>query len=96
MQSFKFFAELTNPNFRQKKDPLLNEVCTAARHCKEPRGPLLEKLNARYTTVAVAKATVAQDALWTASTWSVVNKLNDDHLEQCRNSNNTVVNVFAK
>jgi len=39
---------------------------------------------------------VAHDALWTASTWSVVDKLNSDHLEQCRKDNKTVVNLFAK
>jgi len=96
VDSFKLFIELTNPNFRQKKDPILNELCTAARHCKEPRGPLLDKLNARCTSLAVAKTSVACDALWTASTWSVVNKLNDDHLEQCRKENKPIVNIFAK
>jgi hypothetical protein len=51
---------------------------------------------ATLTTVAVASSSVAADALWTSSTWKIVDKLNDDHLEQCRKAKKTVVNLFAK
>ncbi len=95
-ESFTLFSELTTPNFRQNKDPILNEICTAARFCNAPSDDLLDKLNARFTTVEQAKASVAHDALWTASTWDVVDRLNNDHLEQCRKEEKTVVNIFAK
>jgi len=96
VKTFKLFSELTTPNWRQIKDPTLTAMCTAARFCTEPSPAMLQQLNDRFTTVQVAKASVSPDALWTASTWSVVDKLNNDHLEQCRKDNKTVVNLFAK
>ena len=96
VKTFNLFSELTTPNWRQIKDPTLTAMCTAARFCTEPTPELLQQLNARFTTVAIASATVAPDALWTASTWKVVDKLNIDHLEQCRKEKKTIVNLFAK
>jgi hypothetical protein len=94
--SFNLFSELTTPNYRQIKDPILTEMCTAARVCSAPSPGLLDQLNSRFTTVEVAKSSVTPDALWTASTWSVVDKLNTDHLEQCRLEKKTIVNLYAK
>jgi len=96
VKNFKLFSELTTPNYRQIKDPTLTAMCTAARFCIEPSPDLLQLLNDRFTTIPVASATVAPDALWTASTWNVVDKLNRDHLEQCRKANKTIVNLYAK
>ncbi len=96
VRNFNLFAELTTPNFRQIKDPVLTAMCTAARFCNEPGPELLDLLNARFATVAEAQTSVTAEALWTASTWSVVDKLNSDHLEQCRLQKKTIVNLFAK
>lgn len=96
VRNFNLFAELTTPNFRQIKDPRLTEICMAARFCTEPAPGLLDLLNGRFTTVPEAKNAVSAEALWTASTWSVVDKLNSDHLEQCRLQKKTIVNLFAK
>ena len=90
------FSELTTPNWRQMEDPTLTAMCTAARFCTEPSPELLQQLNDRFTSVPLASASVAPDSLWTASTWSVVDKLNSDHLEQCRKAKKTIVNFFAK
>jgi hypothetical protein len=96
VDTFKLFSELTTPNWRQIDDPTLTAMCTAARFCRDPSPELLQKLNDRFTTVPVATASVAPDALWTASTWNVVDQLNSDHLEQCRKAKKTIVNIFAK
>ena len=93
---FNVFIELTTPNFRQKEDPILNAMCTAARFCEEPSAAMLAQLNARFVSVPAAVAATSPEALWTASTWKIVDKLNNDHLEQCRSSGKTVVNLFAK
>ena len=84
VRNFNLFSELTTPNFRQRKDPILTEMCTAARFCTEPSPQLLDLLNSRFTSVSEATKSVTVEALWTASTWKVVDKLNNDHLEQCR------------
>ena len=96
VRNFNLFSELTTPNFRQRKDPILTEMCTAARFCTAPSPQLLDLLNSRFTTVQEATTTVTVEALWTASTWKVVDKLNSDHLEQCRLQQKTIVNMFAK
>ena len=90
------FAELTTPNFRQRKDPTLNAMCTAARFCEVPSAELLAALNARYGPVATAAAATKADALWTASTWKVVDKLNGDCLQKARQEGKTIVNIWAK
>jgi hypothetical protein len=95
VRNFNLFCELTTPNFRQIKDPILSEMCTAARFCTEPSPQLLDQLNSRFTTVSEATKYVTVEALWTASTWKVVDKLNSDHLEQCRLQKKTIVNMFA-
>ena len=95
-QHFKLFVELTTPNFRQRKDPTLNGLCTAALFCEVPSRELLAALNARFGDVAVAVVSTKADALWTASTWKVVDKLNNDCLQRARADDKTIVNLWAK
>lgn len=95
VRNYNLFCELTTPNFRQITDPILSEMCTAARFCTEPSPQLLDQLNSRFTSVSEAAKSVTVEALWTASTWNVVDKLNSDHLEQCRLQKKTIVNMFA-
>jgi hypothetical protein len=96
VEHFKLFSELTTPNFRQLKDPTLNALCTAARFCTEPSAELLRLSNERYTELGVAQKAVSPDALYTASTWAVVDNLNARNLEECRTTKKTIVNIFAK
>ena len=96
IDSFKLFDELTTPNYRQLKDPILNQLCTAARFCNDPGPELLAKLNERFTSVEAAAAATKPEALWTASTWKVVDKLNTDHLDQCRAAKQPAINLWAR
>ena len=96
VDNFTLFQELTTPNYRQNKDPVLNQLCTAARFCRDPGAELLDKLNARCSTVEQAAAATKPQALCTASTHAVVDKLNKDHLDQCRASDMPGINLWAR
>ena len=96
VETFDRFFELTHPNFRQLRDPELNDICTAARFCTAPTQQMLDRVNRRYVDVEVATTSTSHEALWTASTWNIVNKLNDDHFKLHRAAGKTVVNLWAR
>jgi len=97
VQHFKLFSELTHPNYRQLEDPVFNEICTCARHGVDPGPERLKLLNAKFAhTIGAAASRVPSDALWTATTWNIVDDLNAKDFEHLCSSGGTPVNVFAK
>ena len=97
VRNFTLFSELTYPNYRQRDDPVFNEICTCARHGVDPGIELLKLLNEKFVkTIGEASKRVPPDALWTATTWSVVDDLNAKDFEHLCSMGGTPVNIFAK